>query len=505
MALVCCLLAAGCDDARYGSAVRDAGGRDLATDPTETGPEDAGRDTEAEVAPDVVVPGGNVRFEINNAGDLPVYLAPVIRSDSWFGISVYDENGEQVIMELPCAARCDSCQDVACEPPERRVRQLLPGESLTLDWNGAWAMPRSCELDGRQVGCVEYERPPAGRYEAHFCFSTLLAPDPAGARRRRDDTLVSVDLGPLTCVVKPFELRERGAWVMADLVGDPVDKAFGYCGQAWEYDRRAVPEFSGEIPPAAEGGSVAVPVSLVRPDELCGEWGWMSWVERDRTIALRAGAWLGTRACRSDLYVYLLDPLVAGSWRAVITTLIDFMPEPVPFEVEACDGCGQCPEPEVVEIGGTCRGDCACSDGARCIGGLCTLYCRSNRDCRPDTLCSAGRVGEPIPSARRCRARQPDECAQNQDCAPGSFCQGDANFSSRCLPDLDKRFLTGEAGRSLHCGCDAECPGAQSCVRFEVNFTQGFCALRCSDQRDCPKNWSCLGETASGLESICVR
>ncbi len=492
----------GCDDARYGTA-RSIEPSDASVLDAEV-LADGAADTAADTAVDEGGSGGNVRFVMTNAGDLPVYLAPVLRADSWFGVSVHDADGRQVVMEIPCAQRCDACQEVACEPPERRVRQLLPGESLTLDWNGAWAVESACGVPGREVRCVEYRRPPVGQYEARFCFSTLLDVGSDVARRRRDDTIAPAQMGPPTCVVKQFDLRERGARVSAELVGEPVDKEFGYCGQAWEYDRRTVPEFSTEIPPAREGSSVAIPVGLAEPVP-CAEWGLMSAATRERSVDLRAAIWRGTQTCRAEPYVYLLDPLGGGTWTAVLTTLADIMPDPQPFQVDSCTDCEDCEAPESVGLGGVCDGDCACADGARCVAGTCVLFCRSNRDCRPDTQCSPGRVGEPVDGARRCRAGEVDECAQTSECAPGLFCQGDANLPSRCLPDLDKRLLTGGPGSGFHCGCDAECPGAQSCVRFDVNFTRGFCALRCADQRDCPKNWTCLGETSSGLESVCVR
>jgi hypothetical protein len=44
----------------------------------------------------------------------------------------------------------------------------------------------------------------------------------------------------------------------------------------------------------------------------------------------------------------------------------------------------------------------------------------------------------------------------------------------------------------------------QSCIKYEFNFTNGFCALTCRDARDCPADWTCLGMTQSGLEAICT-
>jgi hypothetical protein len=106
----------------------------------------------------------------------------------------------------------------------------------------------------------------------------------------------------------------------------------------------------------------------------------------------------------------------------------------------------------------------------------------------------------------RCQELTDDECFWTGDCDSGFVCTDDDDVPQRCVPDMDVRGLVDDAtpGRSFHCACDAECPGAQSCVRMEFGFTAGFCAFRCADARDCPDGWTCLGETSSGLEAICL-
>ncbi|MEO1270941.1 MAG: hypothetical protein AAFX99_22870, partial [Myxococcota bacterium] len=131
--------------------------------------------------------------------------------------------------------------------------------------------------------------------------------------------------------------------------------------------------------------------------------------------------------------------------------------------------------------------------------GRCAVECRSNRDCPGNWLCESFTDGQ----GARCRLQDQDACRTTSDCPQGQRCIRDGNAFARCLPDLDVRGLDSE-GRGVWCGCDAECPGGQSCVRMEVDLTDGFCALRCRDDRDCPDAWSCLGLTASGLSSICV-
>lgn len=497
LAILTLFLAASCDDARYQAAVVDE--TDLGADVADVSDSDEGPDLV-----DAGTPGGPVRFRLRNTGELPVYLSPVFRSDSWLGISILDDQGQQLILDVPCAGSCEVCEAVPCEPPEARVRQLLPGETLTLDWTGTHFIPRECLRSGRRVACADREFLPKGEYTARVCFSTTLevvAEEPL--RRKRDDTLAPAELGPQTCVDAPLTLGGFGAGLTVELEPAPVQKEFGYCGTSWSYDLLSFASFSGSIPPARAGGSVAIPMVL-RSARPCVQFGRMdALVQDDGDVVLLGPAWFGNTTCEPDVYVHLLDPLSVGDWRAVIATLLDVAPEPQPFRVEACEACG-CPEPYTVEIGGACDLDCDCAERARCVAGTCTAFCRSSLDCRGDWICAPPSDGAVVPGARRCRPDLPDQCGQSADCPPGMLCQGHPELPSRCIPDVDTRLIARETGRSFHCGCDAECPGAQSCVRFEPAVSDGFCALRCADDRDCPKTWRCLSQTAQGVEAICV-
>lgn len=529
--LVCVVMFWGCDDARYRSATstadatgdiasdaaHDMDGRDARLD---SGPGDIAGDISPSDTPpdtppnpdlgrDAGPPGGSLQFLIRNNGELPVYLAPVWRGSSHLGVSILDANREQLALNIPCTTSCDACEDIACEPPEPRVKQLLPGNSLAVGWDGFYHVGDVCESNGNRIGCSHRRAAPVGDYAVRVCFTTLLETnaDFPPRRRRTDDTLSLAEPRGQECLTVPFALTEGGGEVVVEILPSPVTKEHGYCGQAWTYDRFRWSNFHGAIPPTREANSVAIPMTLAQPDPTdgCFAFGFMraAALEDGRYVDLRSAAWIGARDCDQELYVYLVDPLVRGDWEAIIETMVNFMPPPQDFTVEACDDCGDCLDPEVRELGEACRGDCQCGGDARCIGGECTQFCRNNLNCRADQTCQPGRDQDPVPLARICRLTDANQCSNDFQCPRGEFCQTDGNAWARCLPDFDLRLIE-QAGRSFHCGCDAECPGVQSCVRFDINFTEGFCAIRCADNRDCPDAWMCLPETSSGLEAICV-
>ena len=177
-------------------------------------------------------------------------------------------------------------------------------------------------------------------------------------------------------------------------------------------------------------------------------------------------------------------------------------PAPTQFTVQSCSECQSCSSPPTVALGSACRADCDCKDsGAVCdINRLCTLYCLSSSDCPTGFRC--GQSPSTQAFAFVCDSELRPECSETERCPKGFACEVTARGLRRCVHRFDTRTLS--HGIGIHCGCDAECPGEQRCVKYEFNFVNGFCAHACRDARDCPRGWRCLEMTESGLEAVCV-
>lgn len=514
------VLVAACDDRQYRSSTHVAdtgdtpGGEDTG-DTSPDGPDDAtDQDTQSQDTPPFDLgddtdppPPGGVTLVMHNVGELPVYLEPLFPDTAYLGVQILTTQGEVLPLSLGCRTTCDECQPIQCEPPEPRVRQLLPGDTLPFDWDGTYFEETQC-TDVEAVACRTRRVAARGEYVARVCWTTTLETqrDRPPDRRRDDDTLAPAWLRDVECGESRFLLgRDRATH---QLVFSPraVEKQHGYCGRAWTYDNVRFPSFAGGIPRPREGETVAIPLGqeeiTAQPCHRLGNVGHFV-DEGGRYVGLRAGRWLGTRTCAPEIVTVEAGPVARGEWNAVIETFGDLAPSQ-PFTVESCPACLACPDTPTVDLGGSCSGDCQCRQDAACVVGICTRFCRSGLDCRADQICTPGDPDSPGGVAPRCRRLDGDQCARADNCDQGQRCATDGNAPARCLPDLDTRLISEAFGRSFHCGCDAECPGVQSCVRFQFNFTQAFCAIRCADSRDCPEDWDCLGETSSGLEAICV-
>lgn len=450
---------------------------------------------------------GVVSFVFNNASEVPIYVSPVYQGEaSLLGVTIRAlESGEILALGSACNPDCGSCEPVPCEAPEDRVRQILPHDGVSFDWDGRYGTNARCETaSGIIAGCFEPHRAEVGdRYQIDFCYAQGL--DVARAmlpRRLTGDQLNNARLGPVTCLSREFVFGGLGPAVSTSIdveVEEEGPHEWGYCGKAWTYERgMGVGSLLREPSGARQGGTTMLPVGSI--SERCLARGNMrSQVDHDARAVLVSGGSYIASTCAGfvmEEYGLVLDGLEPGAW----TLRFHDFPGEEDFVVAACPECLVCEE--VFPLGSACDGDCECEAAAVCTDS-CEVYCLSSRDCPPDTRCETGQ--EPVSEVGRCVVQSEHECAVDANCPEGSACVDSGSFR-RCEPDMDTRRLESASspGRGFRCACDAECPGAQSCVQMPTNFTEGFCALRCRDGRDCPEGWACLGETSSGLEAICL-
>ena len=471
-----------------------------------------------------------VTLRVINDGEVAAYLEPIHKETSYRGLSVYqlDAAGERRRLSLGpvCETECSECVEIACEAPTPASFQLLPGASWEFTWDGSYIAHDSCVTERDTTwSCYNWLQATPGVYVAEVCYAATFRALGDSARRDIDgeDVLQAVEWIDPVCVERTFEFgADEEIELRVTPEATPEDKPFGFCGPAWTWSwsppgavfrpERAQRGASVPFTSGSFGGPVAsclAPGYTTAPALSPGD-------PSGVVFATWATTWTGTMACAPSEplgNVHLIPSMeiqneqlglqISGA-QGGPREAVQLTPCP-----DCSDGAGERP------LGEPCRGDSDCADpGAFCdlrtatecdpagvCEGVCALDCRSNRDCPGNWLCAPLPSDEPV-TGRRCTPQAEDACRADYECDPGQRCASDGNAFARCMPDFDTRGLTN--GRGALCGCDAECPGAQSCVRMELNFTDGFCAFRCRDDRDCPTSWSCLGETSSGLGSICV-
>jgi|GEM_PF-1750862 len=433
------------------------------------------------------------------------------------GLTLLDRDGNSIPTHPGCTAPCgDECVEIACDQPIPQVRQILPGESMTLEWEGEYYSFESCETDsGGTATCHRQQQAPHGRYSLRFCYSLELRVSDWGMpRRQRDDIIQYASMDDRICINLSLELvrniNYRDYSFAANLDGETKEP--GYCGQMWSYSiEQPNMSLQGEPYSIDQGSS---PVFLMRPqfDEapLCYRFGEvMSTVrEDDHQVYVHAAVWNGLRECggayEAALHALVLPPLPPGDWTALFGSYAT--PETLrhDFTVNPCPSCVECPDGEFGSYGDLCSADCGCIDqGAVCGNNIsCMNYCLSADDCPPEHGC--GHSPYTAAAVHACSPLADNQCQRDDQCLPGHICTADGNGYTRCVRDMDTRIAAGNQGRGIACGCDAECPGMQSCLRFEQFVPDGFCAFICRDNRDCPDNWQCIGMTQSGLASICM-
>lgn len=474
--------------------------------------------SETEADKDVEGGLGEVRITVKNVGVDAAYVKYVdyqsIGSGS-MGFTIYDADGSVVQLDSSCVMPCreDFCEIVMCEPMAETIKQILPGGESKFVWDGTAYDFDHCETsNGDIAGCSKRKIVSPGAYKARFCYSYKFGfygtDYPA---RNREDSISQAWTENPQCVDFDFEIgaqpRDYNFEINADMNG--AEKEFGYCGQAWRFSIYPYYYFSPGSYRVKEGSSMII---FVAPAEsaaaVCLKYADMSYYVNETTkeITLNASAFIGKNGCdidkRSYGYAYKISPLPAGKYSAYIETFTDRVPPEAVVNIDACAECLQCMDGEHSRVMQSCSADCGCIDKGATCENVCISYCLASDDCDDDYRCYYG------PSTQMaiftCGPYDDDECDYDWQCDKGFICEKGNSPHKRCLPNMDTRVIEDRFGRGIHCGCDAECPGTQSCVKFDFNFTKGFCAIACADGRECPEGWNCLGMTQSGLQGICV-
>jgi len=461
---------------------------------------------------------GEVRITVKNVGIDAAYVKYADYQSIGFGsmgFTIYDANGKVVELDESCTMPCkeDACEIIMCEAPAEMVKQILPGGEAKFVWDGTAYDFENCETPrGDVASCNRRKQVPYGAYRARFCYSYKFGFYGSDyPTRNREDTISQAWTENPQCVDFDFEMgakpRDYNFEINADMNG--AEKEFGYCGQAWTFSMLPYFYFLPGPYRVKEGSSA---VLFVAPGEsavaVCLKYAGMSYYvsEASKEILLNASAFIGKNGCEKDLrsysYAYKIPPLSAGKYAAYIETFTDVMPPSAVVKVDACEDCLQCPDGEHSRIMESCSADCGCIDKGAVCGNACISYCLASDDCDDDYRCYYG------PSTQMavftCGPYAENECDYDWQCGKGFICEKGNSPHKRCVRDIDVRAIEDRLGRGIHCGCDAECPGTQSCVKFEPNFTKSFCAITCADNRECPEGWNCLGMTQSGLQGICV-
>ncbi|RJO68671.1 MAG: hypothetical protein C4523_07230 [Myxococcales bacterium] len=464
---------------------------------------------------DEEVPPGTLVLRLTNVGSDAAYVTDNAGSwDGHLGFTLLNAEGQELHLYRGCTIDCsEPCVPIMCEEMPEEVRQILPGSAIEFNWAGEGVEFSTCQSEEYgEVNCNNPSLAPAGNYRLRFCYSTLLDVSPDNLPSRRGDVLSPARTGETQCQEYPIELTAEGTLytdTFAATLGQD-EKPWAYCGQAWTF----TPDWHVEFSYAGafrEGSSVVLDIQTLAGGTPYPCWrygGVFGDVQPDsRQITIWGGMFYGQRSCdmwQEEQFVYpvQLPPLPPGEWTANILTMGDWAPSPLTFTVNACPECSECLEGTLAPYGEHCVADCSCADDwAFCSPGrFCQANCLTSLDCGEDLVCGFSMFTEAVQYA--CSPQSEPECMWDMDCKKGFTCQGSP--VTRCMPDLDTRVLAENHGLGIHCGCDAECPGKQSCVRYEFNFTEGFCALTCHDERECPPGWRCLDMTESGLQAICT-
>ena len=498
----------------YGEEERDA---DCDAEPDQDAEYDIESDGEEHSDDDLLIDG--IFVNLTNVGDLAAYVN--YSGPLWpgrLGIEISDQDHRKLRTALGCMPLCDGlCEPIGCGAPLPRVLQILPGEELEYVWDGAVYEPGTCESGSAgTIDCVTETRAPGGQYYLKLVYSPLLSVDETNVRRLPGDIIAPAGIsGEPSHAEYPIYLEEGRHQVQETFfctLGEEK-KPWAYCGQAWTFSAHIPWRYNETDLDIREGSSIVIPVAAeldtteaqcIRPGSMIG------WVNDSlNEINLMYGSFYGQKWCDMEdwrsRFAYIFPPQAPGEWKAFLNNGFSTTTMETSFTVGECPECLLCGNQESAGLGNACDADCNCaSETAVCLGSeVCEIPCLTNRDCPPETHCSALESG-PI-SFRTCLLQTENECSGIWNCPPGHYCddQNPGGYS-RCMPDLDTRALEEMSGMGLHCGCDVECPGAQSCVKFDFNFTDGFCALRCRDSRDCPENWRCVEMTCSGLQAMCM-
>lgn len=504
--------AAGDEDASADGDISTDG--DQSADGDQPADGDLSADGDGENDIDGKLPG--IHAELTNRGDQAAYTNRIFQEESQRAFRILDENHQVLPLRPFCVPQCgEECLEVLCKPSTPEVRQILPGESIEFFWDGLLYEPVGCMTEGYgKLPCYERRAAAAGQYYLQFCFSTLIETDAiSDPQRKPEDIIENVWMADPRCVEYPIELEAGVHQLQADFEASMGEekKTWRYCGPGWTFSPAPAFEILAGQLNAIEGNSVVIPVQLNEESFSGACWRNASMEhyvnESEMEITLHGGIYYSESFCEVSMedriFGHMLGQLKPGTWTAQTQSPITPEADVLVFEVHPCPDCLDCGDMPSAGLNEACTSDCQCIDEAAVCNFNCQRHCASNSDCPAGTHC---RYDDSIAAVTppKCLPQLENECASHRDCRKGFDCLADDSGWRRCLPDVDTRIIADQYGQGIHCACDVECPGVQSCIRFEFNFTDGFCALRCRNEADCPTDWQCLGLTQSGLQAICI-
>ena len=324
-------------------------------------------------------PESGVTVTMTNAGSDAAYVRNLWAGmDDHYGFTLWNDQGEQMHFDGGCLSTCEACSPIDCEALPEEVRQILPGDSVTMHWDGAYYRDGRCPYnENTSLQCRDRQQAAPGTYTVRFCYFSSLAPvspQQTGYERRHGDII-----GPLstyaypddvvTCLTTEITLGDEPFTKQENFTADAAGVgffAFGYCGQAWQYAPMSYVGIMDPLPDISQGSSALVPVQtmLGGTPYPCAEFGGMRYTRRDddNTINLHSGLWGGVESCGDDTSVahhtFVIPPPEPGLWHVYQELMVGAAIAPVDFTVTECPECIQCPELMGAPLGNSCVADC---------------------------------------------------------------------------------------------------------------------------------------------------
>ena len=512
------LLWAGCGDIIY--IIEPLGDTDL--EEQQEGENDDGDDTPADgdqtgdIEGDFDIdgePAAGIYLTFTNGGDQATYV-PFYDGNitGHLGVTIMDANNRTLMMDSGCTPACgEMCERIMCEPYfSQRVKQVLPGETIDFYWDGYAYTQEVCGSDDYgDISCSRRTRMADGQYYARVCHWPLLGVnlDQPPVRERGDTIIWATQQNDDNCDIFAITL-EPGVHSVRKTITPALEspKEPGYCGRYWETVNPGYAMFSHASYQGREG--VSLPVTVERPlggvPFPCLGFSGMGFTVNsgDRlvtlTLAMRSSSGVCDDFAQPGFYTYFLPPLDVGPWTLLIDPGTDAVAETATLVVVE-NGAYPCTAEPFSALGETCMVDCQCTtENAVCDLDYshCVATCATSDQCPRSYTCSGGGLADSgYPTT--CLPLGEPQCVRDTDCPTDQYCATGVG-SPRCLPSHDQRGLSWGVG--IECGCDAECPPGQACLRMNAG-SGGACVIPCRDIRECPTDHYCSGvtETVPGI------